>query len=73
MWSRIAQVPLRTSGQGTLFFTPVIPGTYPVTGESAGFKKGREFANKVRDAFVNFARKGDPNHSCLPIGRRSPQ
>ena len=30
---------LLTSGEGTFFFTPVIPGTYTVTVEAAGFKK----------------------------------
>jgi hypothetical protein len=30
---------LPTSAEGTFFFTPVIPGTYTVTVEAAGFKK----------------------------------
>src|SRR5271169_4495628 len=30
---------LNTSAEGTFFFTPVIPGTYTITVEVAGFKK----------------------------------
>jgi len=33
---------------------------------TGGTAEAREFAAKVSDAWINFVRKGDPNHSGLP-------
>ncbi len=34
---------------------------------TGGTAEARELGAKVADAFINFARKGDPNHSGLPV------
>ncbi len=34
---------------------------------TGGTAEARELGAKVADAFINFARKGDPNHSELPV------
>jgi para-nitrobenzyl esterase len=33
---------------------------------TGGTAEARELGGKVSDAWINFARKGDPNHSGLP-------
>ena len=45
--------------------TPTFPRSPPAAAGS------RELAAKVSDAWINFARKGDPNHPGLPSGRSS--
>lgn len=34
---------------------------------TGGGAEARELAGKIADAWINFARKGDPNHAGLPV------
>jgi para-nitrobenzyl esterase len=35
---------------------------------TGGTAEAREFGAKMSDCWINFARKGDPNHGGIPIG-----
>jgi len=57
-------------GRPRAFHCSEIPFVFANTDVSAfatgGTAEARELGNKVSDAWINFAKKGDPNHAGLP-------
>ena len=57
-------------GRGRAFHCSELPFVFYNTDRCAnmtgGGEQARELSGKVADAWINFARKGDPNHAGLP-------